>query len=370
MQETREQLHARLIQAGMDGDIEVVKSMLKNNPDLVEDRYTVGDYPRRVLEVVAYSGHLGIVKYICESFPKAHKQKDIDGNSIIQSAAANDCKDVVSYLCDKYKDLVTHRNLDGDTVLTVFIDRYKQRRFFANNVWQDSTLACLFDVLLKSAPELLDEASTASSNYLSSEDAELKVETAHSNPGIFKGRQTGFVYHEGVTVLHVATEQGDLDLVQKILEVKPHLANKVDGWGRTALHYATEKDSYEIAYLLMLNMERDMIKIIGGEVTDLYIAQVYRHTKTMNLIGNLDYYSDPEKYRAKVTSAILDAADKLNVADAGEKGKPMPRQVVSSLITNGFLGAPFEPPSEPERNMKDVEENEGTEEADMNQLQS
>src|ERR1035438_8758961 len=98
--------------AARNGDLEKVKALLKDNPDLVFSEDSGGETP---LHGAAFKGHKDVVELLLANKAKA-EAKSNNGVTSLHWAAENGHKDVVALLLAHGAD-VNARNKDGKTPL-------------------------------------------------------------------------------------------------------------------------------------------------------------------------------------------------------------------------------------------------------------
>ena len=98
--------------AAWDGDLEKVKALLKDNPDLVFSKDKVENTP---LHLAAVRGHKDVMKFLVASKADVNA-KNISGKTPLYSVALSGHKDMVELLLANKAD-VNVKDMDGNTPL-------------------------------------------------------------------------------------------------------------------------------------------------------------------------------------------------------------------------------------------------------------
>lgn len=152
------------------------------------------------VHLLAKYGQVNLLKYVLELEPDLINAQDTNGHTNLNYALSTNQVSVIQYLLSKKIDLNVTSLLTGNTVLHCAAE-------LAN--------VDIVKMLVKS------------------------------------GADTSLVNHNQNLALHIAAQNGQLEIVQILLEAQPTLINEVDGYGQTALLWAASRGHLSVVdYLL------------------------------------------------------------------------------------------------------------------------
>jgi ankyrin repeat protein len=97
----------------------------------------------------------------------------------------------------------------------------------------------------------------------------------------------------GRTPLHLASENGDVDILDELLHACPDSLEDVTVWGETALHIAAKNNNYDALHLLVYFLRKN--KERGAEMVE------YKILNQKDELGNTVLHISAEKKIPKVT---------------------------------------------------------------------
>jgi ankyrin repeat protein len=97
----------------------------------------------------------------------------------------------------------------------------------------------------------------------------------------------------GRTPLHLASENGDVDILDELLHACPDSLKDVTAWGETALHIAAKNNNYDALHLLVYFLRKN--KGRGAEMVE------YKILNQKDELGNTILHISAEKKIPKVT---------------------------------------------------------------------
>jgi ankyrin repeat protein len=210
--------------AARDGDLEKVKALLKDNPDLVFSKDNVGWMP---LEFAAWKGYKDIVELLLASNADVNA-KDNLGDTPLHFAVANDHKDVVELLLASKAD-VNAKDKAGETPLheAAMKDHKDVAKFLLQHGARNLGI------------EVYDAVEAG--------DLQKVKALIKDNPDLVFCKNEG-----GLTPLHAAADYGRKDVAEFLLVNKANI-NIKDTEGLTPLHRAAAFGHENIVELLLVN---------------------------------------------------------------------------------------------------------------------
>ena len=173
-----------------------------------------------VLHIAAYHGNANLVKHIVKQFPEIVTVTDQFGRSALHDCAAGGSIDVFKGLCNAGLSPSQFQN-DGSTLLHISS---------ANSNLQLSRYLIINNPTLVHLSDNFDRTS-------------LHAACVGGNVELFKklmqiGLDQKSVTNNGCTILHIAAENGCVDLVKFIITSVSDITKQEDDEGRSAIYYA------------------------------------------------------------------------------------------------------------------------------------
>lgn len=247
-------------QAAKDGDLEKVKALLKDHPNLV---FTKDSDGRTALHFASYYGHNDVVELLLTNKAEIDA-KDDNGRTALHYASATGHKNTAELLLANGAELDLKDTENGDTPLHLAaIGDHKDvvilllaNKADVNAIDNDGDTP-LHKAALKGDQELAalllaNKANpTAKTNkgYTGLHVAAYYGQTEVAALLLRDGSDEDAKAEDGTTPLHLAAQRGYKDLVQLLLANKAD-PNAKDNKGQTPLHYAAVTSHADIAELL------------------------------------------------------------------------------------------------------------------------
>jgi ankyrin repeat protein len=265
-----------------DGNLAMVRALLKDSPSLVSSRNSLGDTP---LHSAVASGQKEMAELLLANRAEVNA-KNIYGSTPLHYAADYDHKDVAELLLANKAD-VNAEDDNGNTPLDVAVAKGHKDMVELlpppQNGGQDRST--------QSAANLKGPGS----QYLPTGPSEIQMPASqiHSaarqgNLGKVKlllGDHPALVSSKdslGDTPLHSAAEGGHKDVAELLLANKSEV-NAKNNYGSTPLHYAADYDHKDVAELLLANGAEVNVKNNDGE-TPLHEAAEKGYTDLAELL--------------------------------------------------------------------------------------
>jgi ankyrin repeat protein len=293
--------------AAANGDLEKVKALLKDNPDLVSSKDNTSWQP---MHWAAYNGHKDMVELLLANKADINA-KDKNGMSALGLAAGKGHMDVANLLIvDKAEYTIHDVAALGDLERTRAL--LKDHPELANSTDGDGHTP-LGLAANKDVAELL-LANKADPNYRDGFFQQTPLFNAAADGRrdvvellLAKGANANDRGNFGITVLHLAAINGhkdvvklliankadyniydasaigDLETVKKLLQADPSLALSADTQRQTALHWAAWRDCKDVAEFLLDHKADVNAKNLNG-YTPLHLAVSGNHKDVAELL--------------------------------------------------------------------------------------
>jgi ankyrin repeat protein len=234
--------------ASYNGDLETVKKMIKENPDLVNSRNSTGRFP---LEMAAQTGQTDIVKFLLENGADVNLNRG--GATALHMAAIYGGKtEVITLLLENGAD-INARTGNGYTPLNLAV------------IGKQKEIA---ELLIEKGGEInLENQNFTQLLFISSSGGIKKI----ADIALKKEVDFFFRTENGDTLLHSASEGGLIELAELLLSkgLTPEAANI---YGQTPLHIAA-RGGYKDIVELFLRKDTDIdIQTKNGK-TPLHFAR-------------------------------------------------------------------------------------------------
>jgi 7,8-dihydropterin-6-yl-methyl-4-(beta-D-ribofuranosyl)aminobenzene 5'-phosphate synthase len=250
---------ADIHKAAQSGNLELIKTSLVKQPDLLEARSESGG---TLLHYAAYGEQTAVMDFLLEKGAKIDA-KDKQGNTPLIWSVANGKKDSLVYLLDKGADM-NLKDSRGNSVLHIAVARGHKavveylitRKCDINSTNQNGTTPLIFSITQRK-PDIMI--------YLLNHGANPKLKD-----------------NNDFSALRISILFGNLEAVEQLLS---HGANPSEKYGDdiTPLHIACEEDQSDIAELLIKKGANISLKNSFG-YSPLHLAAFHGQTKTCQIL--------------------------------------------------------------------------------------
>lgn len=245
--------------ASYRGDLETVKRLLEENPELINARNSVGRFP---LEMAAQTGQIEVVKFLLEKGAEVNLNRG--GSTALHMAAIYGGKtEVISLLLEAGAD-INARTGNGDTPLNMAV------------IGKQKAIA---ELLLDKGGEInLENQNISSLLYTAASGGIKKI----ADMALEKEVDFSFRTRNGNTLLHAASEGGLVELARSLLEKGADM-EAVNIYGQTPFHDAARGGHQDIVELLLKKGADIDVKTNNGK-TPFHFAMEKGHKEVADYL--------------------------------------------------------------------------------------
>ena len=310
--------------AADSGNLEKVKALLKDNPDLVFSKDTNGWTP---LNCAVYSGHRDVAEFLLANKADVNAA-DNNGETSLGDAAGSGHKDMVELLLANKAD-VNARDKFGSTPLlfAVWLSKDVVELLLTNGADVNAKdedgntpLHCAAGGGNIGTVELL-LTNNADVNATNNDgETPLHWATEHGNRDVMDllrqhgGQDTiAVAFHIKTPTNSIATDNrifdaaksGDLEKVMALLKENPDFVSSIDRLGNTPLHIAAEKDrKFVVEFLLESKADVNAASYQGWTPLHIAAQSGYWDVAVLLLAHNADVSARDERGDTPLHSAV------------------------------------------------------------------
>ena len=255
--------------AVLSGELELLQYLIENGSDV----FSKTKDGRNCLHIAAEKGHLNICRALLQSYNFDIDARDDDMFTVLLRATCNDDLGLLEYLIENGSDIFS-KTTDGRSCLHLAAENghleickaLLQKYNFDIHATDDSSWTVLHGAAWSGDLELLQYLiENGSDGFSKTKDGRsclhIAAEQGDLNICRMLLKNYNFVIHEtddaGLTVLHSAALGGDLALLQYLIENGSDVFSKTKN-GRSCLHLAAEKGHLDLCRALLQNYNFDI----------------------------------------------------------------------------------------------------------------
>ena len=300
--------------AAKNGDLERVKVLLKDNPELVNTKDRDGETH---LHEAGLNGHIDVVRLLLANGADVNA-KDDKGNTPLHWAAMLGHQDVSELLLENKADVNIH-----EAAASGFLEKIK--------------------ALIKDHPDLVsskDQLGETPLHYAADHGYINVVRLLLDNGADVNARSkddevlslNGLVKVGGLTPLHCAAIEGHKEVVELLLANKADV-NALSNDGTTPLQWALQKGHQDVAELLRHHSDLETVNALLKGNPDFLFSKDKDGETPLHSAAMRGYIDVAELLLAKTNAVnVLDASGKTPLIIAAEYGE---YEMVDFLVKNG-----------------------------------